>query len=147
MCRLPPHPYDLSGDRRLKFEEALKKQTGSRAVIRVGCTAWSEESCVAAGRFLIAFSEAGWKIDSNAVFRLEPNIPIEGVAIVTNDPKARAEAERLHLPPHEGTWHKMSPSEVTVYWALRGLNIPVNSSNDALLPKGTVGIYFGPEPR
>lgn len=142
----PPHPYDLSGDRRLTFEEALRKQTGSRALIRVGCTAWSEESCVAAGRFLIAFSEAGWKVDSNEVFRLEPKIPIDGVALVTNDPKAQAEAARLNLPPHKGVWHKMSPSEVTFYSALRGLNIPVSSSSDPSLPKGTVGIYFGPEP-
>jgi hypothetical protein len=128
----PQHVYDLSGDRRVKFEEALKNQADPRAIIRVGCDAQSEETCVVAGQFLFAISEAGWTIDSKEVFRLRPQIPIAGVAMASRDLKVAEEAKKL--PPHLGAWHKMSPSEVTFYWALRGLDIPINASTDNSLP-------------
>jgi hypothetical protein len=141
----PKHLYDLSGDAGKNFEEALKKQKEHREVIRVGCTAWSEESCVAAGKFLIVFSRAGWVIDSKQVFRMQPQIPVEGVALVSNDPKAEEGAK--DLPPHLGVWHKVNASEQTFYWAFRGLGIPISSSIDSSLPDGTLGIYFGSEPQ
>jgi hypothetical protein len=135
-------PYDLTGDRRKKFLELLsKEQAEPRDTIRVGCTAWSEGSCVAAGQFLILFSEAGWKIDSDRVFRLEPTIPIDGMAMVS-----RLNGNLPKLPPHLGTWQKMDASQVTIYWAFEEMGIPVSSSSDPSLPNGTLGIYFGPEP-
>lgn len=73
---VPPanHLYDLTVDRKTKFEDSLKKQTEAKAIIRVGCDDKSEESCLAAGRFLLAISEAGFEIDSKRVFRMEQTI-------------------------------------------------------------------------
>src|SRR5713226_3649653 len=100
----PPleHVYDLSGDRRTKFEESLKKQTEPKAIIRVGCDDQSEQSCLAAGRFLLAISEAGWEIDSKQVFRMRQTIPKEGISVAWNDKNAE---KYKNLPPHEGFWH------------------------------------------
>lgn len=141
----PKHLYDLSGDKEEKLKKALQVHKGAREIIRVGCTSWSEESCVAVGKFLIVFSEAGWTIDSKQVFRMTPQIPTEGVSIVSNDTKVENAAK--HLPPHLGVWHKASSSEVTFFWAFKGMDIPVSSASDLSLPPGTLGIYFGPEPQ
>lgn len=140
----PKHVYDLIGDRRTKFEESLKKQTEPKAPVRVGCDDQSEQSCLAAGRFLLAISEAEWKIDSNRVFRMQQLIPKEGITVAWNDRNAE---KYKNLPPHQGFWHPMSPSELTFYWAFRGMDIPVNGVNDPSLPEGTIGIYVGPEPQ
>jgi hypothetical protein len=139
-------PYDLTGDRRKKFLELLgKPQSEPRDTLRMGCISWSDAACVAAGKFLILFSEAGWTIDSNRVFRLEPQIPIDGMAIVSRVDNLTEEQKKL--PPHLGTWQKMDASQVTIYWAFRTMGIPVSSSSDPSLPVGTLGIYFGPEPQ
>ena len=62
-------PYDLTGARREKFIKLLNKPpTQPRDILRIGCIEWSDEACVAAGKFLILFSEAGWKIDDDKVF-------------------------------------------------------------------------------
>jgi|SRR5882724_2725792 len=141
----PTRPYDLTGARREKFLALLRKtQTEPRDVIRIGCISWSDAACVAAGKFLILFSEAGWTIDQDRVFRMEPMVPIEGMAMVTHvDMPANAQK----LPPHLGTWKKMDASEVTIYWAFKQMGIPVASSGDNSLPVRTLGIYFGPEPQ
>jgi hypothetical protein len=81
----PQRPYDLTGTRRERFLKLLNApQTEPRDILRIGCIEWSDEACVAAGRFLILFSEAGWKIDSDRVFRMEPQIPIDGMAMVSH---------------------------------------------------------------
>ncbi len=98
-------PYDLTGQRRSGFKD----------ILRIGCVSWSERACVAAGTFLIAFSEAGWKIDSNRVFRLDQNIPTEGISLCVSGP----EKPIPNLPPHLGTWHKLDASETTILWAVR----------------------------
>jgi hypothetical protein len=135
-------PYDLTEDRRKKFLELLGKRPEHQDAIRIGCTAWSEASCVAAGKFLILFSEAGWAIDSNRVFRLEPQIPIEGMAMV-----AHIDSAPTNLPPHLGVWQKMDSSQVAIYWAFLKMGIPVSASSDQSMPVGTLGIYFGSEPQ
>jgi hypothetical protein len=142
---IPPvnHLYDLTVDRKTQFQDSLKRQTEPKAIIRVGCDDNSEESCLAAGRFLLAISEAGWEIDSKRVFRMQQLIPKEGVSITDNDPDG---ANYKDLPPHLGFWHKMTPTEVTFYYALKGIDIPVNAASDASLPQGMIGIYLGPEP-
>jgi hypothetical protein len=141
----PQRPYDLTGPRRKKFLELLgRAQSEPRDTVRIGCISWSDAACVAAGRFLILFSEAGWMIDSDRVFRMEPYVPMEGMAMVTHvDDVGNAQK----LPPHLGTWQKMDASQVTIYWAFKGMGIPVSSSGDQSLPAGTLGIYFGPEPQ
>jgi len=142
---VPQHLYDLTGDRRAKFLELLKvPPDGQRDTIRIGCTGWSESSCVAAGKFLILFSEAGWAIDSDKVYRLEPSIPIDGIAIIARPDKAEIGDK---LPPHLGRWHKMDPSHVRIYSAFSMMGIPVSGSSDPEMPIGTLGVYFGPEPQ
>jgi hypothetical protein len=96
-----------------------------------------------AGRFLLLLSEAGWQIEGNKVFRLEPQIPIVGVAIATHTP---AEEPKEPLPPHQGRWRLMDESHKTIYWAFRSLDIPVSGSTDDTLKDGALGIYFGSEP-
>src|ERR1700726_731732 len=135
------HPYDLSSSRRTKFISLLKPGEGEHDTLRIGCIAWSDSSCVAAGKFLLLFSEAGWAIDSNRVFRAEPMVPTEGMAIVT-----RMEGEPPKLPPHLGTWEQMDASENTIWKAFREMGVPVSSSREGDLPVGTIEIYFGPEP-
>ena len=139
---VPILPYDVSGKRGEEFIALLNAQAEKRDTIRVGCVQWSEEACVAAGRFLILFSQAGWKIDSNKVFRFEPNIPIEGMNIDSKSPQYTD-----NLPPHLGHWNKMDYSEMTFYRTFNWMQIPVRSSGNPDMPDGTIGIYFGPEPK
>jgi hypothetical protein len=140
-------PYDLSVDRRKQLLDMLSKpQSEPREILRIGCASWSEESCVAAGKFLLVFSEAGWLIEDRKVFREEPAVPIEGAAVVSR--MSDADFKKVQgLPAHEGIWQKMDPSQQTIYWALRALQIPVGFSSDQSLPNGAIGVYFGPEPR
>ena len=136
--------YNLTEGRRIKLKSLLQ-QKEPRATLRIGCVTWSDTACVAAGEFLMVFSEAGWKIDSAKVFRMEAQIPMAGVAIVT---RPEPGAEKLPpLPPHLGRWSKMTPSEITTWRALRELDIPIRGSIETDLPDGTMGVYFGPEPQ
>lgn len=138
-------PYDLTGERRKQFLELLEMpQSEQRDTIRIGCIAWSDAACVAAGKFLILFSEAGWTIDSNRVFRMEPEIPIEGMAMVSHTDDV---STLRTLPPHMGIWQSMDASQVRIWAAFTTMGIPVSSSVDPSLPKGKLGIYFGPEPQ
>ena len=140
----PQRVYDLSEPRRSKLKHLLE-QNKPRETLRVGCVYWSDAACVAAGEFLIVFSETGWVIDSGKVFRMESLIPKFGVAIVS---RPEPGTEKLPpLPPHLGRWHKMTPSEITIWGALRQLDIPVSGSTESALPEGTIGVYFGPEPQ
>lgn len=136
-------PYDLSEPRRTQWLELLRKHQGPRDILKIGCIAWSDTSCVAAGRFLRLFSEAGWEIDSNRVYRLEPQIPSDGIAIVSRiDDNDDAE----ELPPHLGTWQEMTPSQITIANAFSQMGINVRFSSQRDMPLGTLGIFFGPEP-
>jgi hypothetical protein len=135
--------YELSQEQRAFFLKQLSAQTAPRDTLRIGCTSWSESSCVAAGQFLLLFSEAGWQIEDNKVFRLEPQIPIVGVAIAT---RTRVGESKEPLPPHEGRWRKMDESHKTIYWAFSSLHIPVSGSTDETLRESALGIYFGSEP-
>jgi pimeloyl-ACP methyl ester carboxylesterase len=135
--------FELTEEKRNGFLKLLSAQTAPRDKVRIGCTSWSEMSCVAAGRFLLLFSEAGWQIEGNKVFRLEPQIPIVGIAIATHTP---ADEPKESLPPHLGRWRVMDQSHQTIYWAFRSLDIPISSSTDDSLQDATLGIYFGSEP-
>lgn len=140
----PKRAYDLSQPRRKEFLELLKTtQTEERDTLRIGCVAWSEASCLAAGKFLTLFSEAGWKIDSDRVFRMEPNIPVDGMTIAArSDDIANFEK----LPPHLGRWASMDQSQTIILMAFKYMDNPVKFSRDPSLPPRTLGIYFGPEP-
>jgi hypothetical protein len=138
-------PYDLTGRRREIFLALLKAHAGPRDTLRIGCLAWSDPACVAAGRFLILLSEAGWSIDSNKVFRLDAPIPTDGTTIAAHVDNAEAEALKA-LPPHLGRWHAMDQCEITIWTAFRWMQIPVQGSSDPNMPQGTIGIYFGPVP-
>lgn len=136
-------PYELNVSREQSFLQLLKRpQTEPKDILRIGCTpTWSEKSCIAAANFLMKFSEAGWVIDTDRVFRMDTQIPNAGVTLCTNfvppGPK---------LPPHLGRWEKMNASSVTILCSLAGIGIPFHAGSDPALPNGTLGIYFGPEP-
>jgi hypothetical protein len=135
--------FELTEERRNRFLKLLSTQAAPRDTVRIGCTSWSEKSCVAAGRFLLLLSEAGWQIEENKVFRFEPQIPIVGVAITIRAP---ADEPKDPLPPHMGRWRPMDESHKTIYWAFHSIDIPVGSGRDNTLKDGTLGIYFGSEP-
>jgi hypothetical protein len=75
------NPYDLSGKRRKDFKTLLARSSDETDILRIGCLAGSDSACVAAGQFLLLLSEAGWKIDSNKVFRMDAQIQ----SITTNE--------------------------------------------------------------
>jgi hypothetical protein len=122
--------FELSDERRNLFLKLLAAQTTPRDRIRIGCT--SNISCIAAERFLLLFREAGWQIEGNKVFRLEWQLGITGVAIVTYPPADGA-----------GRWHLIDESHRTIYYAFRSIDVPTCGSRDNSLRQGTLGIYFG----
>jgi hypothetical protein len=134
--------YDLTSEQRGRFVKMLAAQTAPKDSVRIGCTSWSETSCIAAGKFLLMFSEAGWQIEGDKVFRLEPQIPIAGVALATHTAPGEPTEK---LPPHLGRWRLGDESLKTVFWAFHVLNIPTNGATDDSLQNNSLGIYFGPE--
>jgi hypothetical protein len=132
-------PYDLPDERRSKFLALLKPPIGADT-LRIGCLAWSEHACVSAGRFLVLFSEAGWTIDGNKVFRLDNSIPNEGVSLVSLPEPGPP------LPPHLGRWHAMDSTEITLLLAFTKMGLKPNESTDSSLSRTITGVYFGPEP-
>ncbi len=141
-------PYDLTGPRREKFIKLVSKpQSEPRDTLRIACIRWSEDSCIAAGKFLLAFSEAGWSIEDWKVFREEPSLPMEGVAIVSHLSDADYKKWQALTSSNKGVWWRVDASQQTISRALDALHIPRNFSSDQSLPSGTIGVYFGPEPR
>jgi hypothetical protein len=138
---VPLNAYDLTGRRGELFLALLNTQLEPRDTLRVGCISWIAESCVAAGKFLLLFSQAGWKIDSNRVFRFDPAIPPEGVTIAAKAPRYTD-----NLPPHLGHWGIMDASQGTFWQTFVWMQIPVGASGDPDMPEGTIGVYFGPVP-
>ena len=136
--------YEMTDGQQTLFRIQLATQTSFRDTLRIGCTSSSESSCAAAGRFLSLLSQAGWQIEGNRVFRLQPQTPMAGVALVTQTSEADASNP---LPAHERRWRTMDLSARTLYWAFQSLNIPTNTSTDGSLKSGTLGVYFGPEPK
>jgi hypothetical protein len=136
------HPYDLADERREKFKALLKPAPDETDTLRIGCLAGSDSACVVAGQFLILFSEAGWKIDSNRVFQMQPQIPVSGVVVATL-PQQPAPP---NLPPHLGVWQAADKSETKIVKAFTQMSVPVHPVGGPDLPTGTLGVYFGPDP-
>ncbi|WP_415755982.1 hypothetical protein [Pseudomonas sp. LT1P18] len=138
-----PQSYDLSQHRRGEFLDLLSVPQGAHLdTLRIGCVNWSEVSCVAAGRFMILLSEAGWKFDGAQVHRMEPTIPVEGVSIVS---RSRELANLPDLPPHMGRWAAIGKSAAIIDMAFRFMDNGVHYSRDPSLPDNMLGIYFGPD--
>jgi hypothetical protein len=135
-------PYDLGRDKYKELKASLKPPIGKHDLLRFGCVNWSERSCVAAGAFIGLFSEAGWGIDQNKVFRVDTAKPTDGISLVTRTPKEMPD----NLPPHLGWWHTMDQSEQVIWSALTRINVKTAGSYEKELPDGVLGIYFGPEP-
>src|SRR5476649_2293143 len=111
----PRKAYDLSQSSRTELLEILKTaKTDQRDTLRIGCVTWSEVSCLTAGKFLTVFSEAGWKIDSDRVYKMEPSIPVEGVSIATRGDDL---VGLKKLPPHMGRWTAMDESHTIILMA------------------------------
>ncbi|MES2772159.1 MAG: hypothetical protein V4623_09345 [Pseudomonadota bacterium] len=140
----PTKAYVLSTERRAEFLDLLQISTEAHPDrVRIGCVAWSEPSCRAAGMFLKLLSEAGWQIEDGRVFKMEPSVPVDGVSI-TN--RGDSIASLPPLPPHLGRWAPINTSQSLIVAAFRFMDSPVAFSRDPGLADGTLGIYFGPEP-
>lgn len=138
----PINPYDISGKRGELFQALLNTQVETRDSLIIGCIAWMPESCVAAGKFLLLFSQAGWKIIDNRVFRMDTSIPPEGVTLASKAPKYTD-----NLPPHLGHWNAMDTSQVTLWDAFIWMQVPMSATGDPDMAVGTTGIYFGAIPK
>jgi hypothetical protein len=135
----PVRPYDLTDERRQEFLKLLRPPSQADK-LRVGCIAWSERACVTAGQFIVLFSQAGWTIDENRVFRMDEAIPTEGVSIVSRPEPGGP------LPPHLGRWHALGLSELTLASAFTAMGVVESGAADPSLAGGITGVYFGIEP-
>ncbi|HBP5406580.1 hypothetical protein [Pseudomonas aeruginosa] len=134
--------YELTQARRAEFLELLTVPPGAKLdTLRIGCTIWSEESCIAAGEFLKLFSEAGWAIDGAQVYRMEPSVPEGGVSIVSRSSKLDNLPE---VPPHLGRWATISTSAWMIEMAFLYQDSPPKYSRDLSLGEHMLGVYFGP---
>ena len=99
---------------------------------------------MAAGNFLRLLSDAGWDIDSDAVFRMQPSVPVEGVSIVSRGDDLVGLPK---VPPHMGRWSRSDISYEILTAAFKLMGVPVYFSSDPTLQPGTTGVYFGPKPK
>jgi hypothetical protein len=132
--------YDFTGTRGRKLLGLLKVKPELRQPLKIGCAQWSESACVAAGKFLLIASEAGWKIDSDRVFRVNSTIPNDGITLVTYTVSTEK------LAPHEGVWKMMDDSDKVIWNALTQMGIMPRSASQHDFPRDTLGLNFGPEP-
>jgi hypothetical protein len=136
------NPYDLAGERRKRFITLLRPEPDENDVLRIGCLMGSDSACVAAGRFLMVLSEAGWKIDSDRVFQMAAQIPVSGVAIAARPQQARPP----NLPAYKGIWQLSDKSHAKLGRVFTEMGVPVSTVNGPDLAVGTLGVYFGPDP-
>lgn len=137
--------YAVNSSNRDRYLELFRTgQFGQRDKLRIGCVEWSESSCVAAGNFLRLLSEAGWEIDSDAVIRMQPSVPVEGVSIVSSGDDLVGLPK---VPPHMGRWSRSDISYEILTSAFKLMGVPVYFSSDPTLQPGTTGVYFGPKPK
>ena len=137
--------YAVDGSSHDRYLELFRTgQFGQRDKLRIGCIEWSEASCVAAGNFLLLLSEAGWEIDSDAVFRMQPSVPVDGVSIVSRGDDLVGLPK---VPPHMGHWSRPDVSQGVLTAAFELMGDPVHFSSDPTLQPGTIGVYFGPKPK
>lgn len=137
--------YAVDGSSHDRYLELFRiGQFGQRDKLRIGCVEWSEASCVAAGNFLRLLSEAGWEIDSDAVFRMRPSVPVDGVSIVSRGDDMVGLPK---VPPHMGHWSRPDASQGVLTAAFELMGGPVHFSSDPTLQPGTIGVYFGPKPK
>lgn len=145
---IPPtviDPYAVDGSNRDRYLELFRTgQFGQRDKVRVGCVEWSESSCIAAGNFLVLLSEAGWEIDSDAVFRMQASVPVDGVTIANRGDDMVGLPK---VPPHMGHWSRPDISQGVLTAAFQLMGSPVRFSSDPTLLPGTTGVYFGPKPK
>lgn len=137
--------YAIDSSNRDRYLELFRTgQFGQRDKIRIGCVAWSEASCVAAGNFLRLLSEAGWEIDSDTVTMMQPSVPVEGVSIVDRGDDLIG---LPRVPPHMGYWSRPNISQEILTASFKLMGSPVYFSSDPSLQPGTTGVYFGPKPK
>ncbi|ECQ8978371.1 hypothetical protein ACDT65_000876 [Salmonella enterica subsp. enterica] len=137
--------YAVNSSNRDRYLELFRTgQFGQRDKLRIGCVEWSESSCVAAGNFLRLLSEAGWEIDSDAVIRMQPSVPVEGVSIISRGDDLVGLPQ---VPPHMGRWSQSDISYEILAAAFKLMGVPVYFSSDPTLQPGTTGVYFGPKPK
>ena len=83
-------------------------------------------------------------IDSDKVFRATPQIPGDGMSMITTySPTDSAKG----LPPFLGVWKQMTPSQITIWTAFSTMGFQLHSGNAPDIPTDELGLYFGPEPK
>jgi hypothetical protein len=142
--RQPPlKAYETITSQREVFEKYVRVEPDMHPDrLRIACSQMSSDSCVTANLFAEMFSDAGWEIEGNKVFREEASLPVGGVSTVTND---RALAGLPSMPPGRGRWSSIDLSTEIVIAAFRLMDNPVGASSDPSLADGTLGVYFGPD--
>jgi hypothetical protein len=137
----PISKKELSGAARSVFVDRLRVHAGQRDRVEFACARWSESACALAGAYLKAFSEASWPLQSETVRRIELELPMSGVVMVS-----RSQAPPgTRLPPHMGWWTKMDNSEITLWAAFQQMGIALQQSSDERLATDALILYFGPE--
>ncbi|MCD5976755.1 hypothetical protein [Pseudomonas quasicaspiana] len=135
--------YDLSESRREAFFKLLQvNEDANFQKLKIGCVAWSESSCVAAGKFLVLLSQAGWEIEGGQVYKMEPSIPVNGMSIAARNDST---SSLPTLPPHLGRWAVMSDGGVLLTAAFKYMDSSVHSTSDPSLGDHVLGVYFGPD--
>lgn len=121
--------------------EVLKGAPPPHEKITLGCSAYSEESCVFAGQFLNLFKRAGWPLQVDGVERVNLTRPIAGVVLFTH-----GEGKYDPSAPDSGLWTKITPDRDALEEAFSNLDLDPESSADGTIPEGEVRIFFGIEP-
>jgi hypothetical protein len=122
-----------------KFVSVLRSQFFPRTRIRIGCSAYLEESCVYAGHFPDFFRAAGWRVEENRVQRTVPGKPEAGILLFLH-----GTGENNPDDPQSGLWTQDTESVRTVEKAFRAIGIrQVGRRADKTIPEDLIGIHFG----
>jgi hypothetical protein len=130
----------VTAEEHKRFVDALKSQPIPREIVRLGCPSGKEDECLLVGQFIEFFKEAGWEVEHDEVARIAPGKPAAGLVLF-----AHANHVPEHLGPGEGVWVQQTPSMMSIEKAFAAIGIRSQQAGDGAMPKGTVGIYFGPD--
>jgi hypothetical protein len=120
------------------FIRVLKSQFANRALIRIGCTQGSEDSCVYAGQFVDLFREGGWRVEDNSVKTVRIGKPEAGILFFLHGTGVEDPNN-----PKSGLWVEPTESLQTVRRAFREIGLTAGDRADKSVPEGVIAIYFG----
>jgi hypothetical protein len=133
---------ELSDEQMAKFIGVLRSHVGPQEQIKLGCAAYSEQTCVASAKFLDAFKRSGWPVLGDKIERVVPAKPIAGVALFKYGHADAFDPQ----DPDQGKWMELSQSLSTLQRAFAEVGIAAVRLADEQLPKETIGVFFGIDP-